>query len=45
MANDMFLKIRDGPGKSDIGISDISASMGDGSRRLTGAESNEKTET
>ena len=33
------------PGKLDIGLSDISASMGDGSRRPTGAESNEKTET
>ena len=36
-------KLRDGPGKADIEISDISASMGDGSRRPTGAESNEKT--
>ena len=34
---------RSGPEKSGAWISDISASMGDGSRRPTGAESNEKT--
>ena len=34
---------RSGSEKSGIRISDISASMGDGSRRPTGAESNEKT--
>ena len=34
---------RSGAGKSGIRISDISASMCDGSRRPTGAESNEKT--
>ena len=35
--------LRSGSEKSGIRISDISASMGDGSRRPTGAESNEKT--
>ena len=36
-------ELRSGPEKSGAWISDISASMGDGSRRPTGAESNEKT--
>jgi hypothetical protein len=36
-------KMRSGPEKSGAWISDISASMSDGSRRPTGAESNEKT--
>ena len=36
-------KVRSGSEKSGIRISDISASMCDGSRRPTGAESNEKT--
>ena len=36
-------RIRSGSEKSGIRISDISASMCDGSRRPTGAESNEKT--
>ena len=36
---------RGGPGKLVSRISDISASMGDGSCRPTGAESDEKTET
>ena len=36
-------KARSGPEKSGAWISDISASMSDGSRRSTGAESNEKT--
>ena len=39
------LQVRGGPGKLVSRISDISASMGDESRRPTGAESNEKTET
>ena len=39
----VILMDRSGSEKSGIRISDISASMGDGSRRPTGAESNEKT--
>ena len=40
-----LLVLRSGPGNSDRVISDISASMCDGSRQKPGAESNEKTET
>ena len=39
----VHFEVRSGSEKSGIRISDISASMGDGSRRPTGAESNEKT--
>ena len=38
-----IVKDRSGPEKSGGRISDISASMSDGSRRSTGAENNEKT--